>query len=178
MEVEEAVSRMRVIRHFRPEPLAADDLRAILEAGRHTGSSKNLQRWHFIVVQDRERLTQLSAVGAFAGHLAGGAAAVALVTPDPNAPGASLSITWDSGRAAQSMMLAAWGRGIGSVPATVYDQELCRQILHYPDDLHCEYVLDFGYPASEKLIERPPRPGGRLAMDDVVFYEIWGTTRG
>ena len=108
MEVEEAVSRMRVIRHFSPEPLAADDLLAILEAGRHTGSSKNLQRWHFIVVQDRERLTQLSAVGLFAGHLAGGAAAVALVTPDPNAPGASLSITLDSGRAAQSMMLAAW----------------------------------------------------------------------
>ena len=53
MEVEEAVSRMRAIRHFLPEPLAADDLLAILEAGRHTGSSKNLQRWHFIVVQDR-----------------------------------------------------------------------------------------------------------------------------
>ena len=178
MEVEEAVSRMRAIRHFRTEPLAEDDLLAILQAGRHTGSSKNLQRWHFVVVQDREQLTQLSAVGPFAAHLAGGAAAVALVTPDPAAPGAPLSITWDIGRAAQSMMLVAWGRGIGSVPATVYDQALCRRILKYPDDHGCEYILDFGYPAAEKLIERPPRAGGRLPLDDLVFYDRWGTTRG
>jgi len=178
MEVEQTVRRMRAIRHFRPEPLAADDLLAILEAGRHTGSSKNLQRWHFIVVQDGERLTQLSAVGPFAGHLAGAAAAVALITPDPNAQGVPLSITWDSGRAAQSMMLVAWGRGIGSVPATVYDQALCRRILNYPDDLHCEYILDFGYPADDRLVERAPRAGGRLDLDKIVFYDNWGTTRG
>lgn len=165
---------MRAVRHFRPEPLAQQDLRAILDAGRRTGSSKNEQRWHFIVVRDRQRLHELSAVGEWAGHLAEGGTAVALLTPDPRAPDAPLSITWDSGRAAQSMMLVAWSRGIGSVPATVYDHELCQRLLAYPDGQHCEYILNFGYPAATRLIERPSRAGGRLALTEVVYAEQWG----
>jgi nitroreductase len=174
MDVEEALRRMRVVRQFAPRPLADDDLEAILDAGRHTGSSKNLQRWHFIVAADRERLGELAGVGQFAGHVAGAAAAIALVTPDPRVPGAPLSIMWDLGRAAQSMMLEAWARGVGSVPATVYDQDLCRRILGYPDDRHCEYILSLGYPADRQRMTAPPRPGGRLPIDDIVFYERWG----
>ena len=171
MDVEKAVNGMRAIRHFAPRPLADDDLRAILDAGRRAGSSKNLQRWQFVVVRDRDRLQQLAAVGGSAGHLAGGAAAIALVTPDPNAPCTPLSVTWDSGRAAQNMMLVAWSRGIGSVPATVYNQDLCRTILGYPADQHCEFILNFGYPAEASLIERAPRAGGRRTLDEVVRWD-------
>jgi nitroreductase len=176
MEVGDAIRTQRAVRRFRDEPLADDDLRAILDAGRRAGSSKNLQRWHFIVVRDRATLTALAQVGDFAGHLAGGAAAIALVTPDP-ATGEPLSVMWDLGRAAQNMSLAAWGRGVGSVPATVYDQELCRSILGYPPDRHCEYLLNFGYPANPEAMTRPLRKGGRRSVEDVVFYERWGATR-
>jgi nitroreductase len=173
VDVEDAVNRMRVVRDFRDEPLSEDDLSAILEAGRHAGSSKNLQRWHFIVVRDRARLAALSHVGKFAGHLSGAAAGIALVTPDPHAPGVPLSVTWDIGRAAQNMLLVAWARRIGAAPATVYDQELCRRLLGYPSDRHCEYLLSFGYPADDQLPGRPARAGGRLRMDDVVSQEQW-----
>jgi nitroreductase len=176
METEEAVRRIRAVRHFRAQPLADDDLFAILDAGRHAGSSKNLQRWHFIVVRESERLTRLAAVGPFATHLAGGAAAIALVTPDPRAPDAPLSVVFDLGRAAQNMVLVAWARGVGSVPATVYDQGLCRSILGYPADQHCEYILNFGYPAGESAATRPPRAGGRHQLDDVVYWERWPET--
>jgi nitroreductase len=175
MDIGEAIQALRVVRHFRNEPLREGDLHAILEAGRRAGSSKNLQRWHFIVVQSRATLTALAKVGDYAGHLAGGAAAIALVTPDP-AAGEPLSVMWDLGRAAQNMTLAAWGRGIGSVPATVYDQELCRRILGYPADMHCEYLLDFGYPADDSAMTRPLRKGGRRRLIEVVYYEHWGST--
>ena len=89
-----------MIRAFEARPLGSDHLERILDAGRHAGSSKNLQRWDFIVIDDREHLRALSAVGPYAGHLTGAAAAVALVTPDPSAPGAALSILWDLGLAA------------------------------------------------------------------------------
>ncbi|CAN5821605.1 nitroreductase family protein [soil metagenome] len=174
MEVESAIRRLRVVRNFRPDPLRADDLAAILEAGRRTGSSKNLQRWKFIVVRDRGRLAQLAAVGPFAGHLAGAALAIALVTPDPEAADSPLSVTWDLGRAAQSMVLVGWARGVGSAPATVYEQDRCRAILGYPADQHCEYLLSFGYPADETAFERPLKRGGRLQMDELVFDEQWG----
>ena len=173
MDTEEAVRRIRALRHFRAQPLADNDLFAILDAGRHAGSSKNLQRWHFIVVRERERLEALAAVGPFAAHLAGGAAAIALITPDPRAPDAPLSIAFDLGRAAQNMLLVAWARGVGSVPATVYDQELCRSILGYPADHHCEYILNFGYPPEDSAVTRPPRVGGRRQLDEVVYWERW-----
>jgi nitroreductase len=173
VDVETAVNRVRAIRHFAERPIDDGDLVAILDAGRRAGSSKNLQRWQFIVVRDRSRLAQLATVGDSAGHLAGAAAGIALVTPDPRAAGQPLSVMWDLGRAAQNMVLMAWARGVGSVPATVYQQRLCREILGYPEDQHCEYILSFGYPVEARLIERAPRPGGRLALEDVVRWERW-----
>jgi nitroreductase len=174
MDVAKAVHGLRVVRRFRAEALSDDDLHAILAAGRRTGSSKNLQRWHFIVVRDRDRLGQLATVGEFAGHLASGAAAIALVTPDPAQADSPHSVMWDLGRAAQNMVLVAWERGIGSVPATVYDQDLCRTILGYPADNHCEFILNFGYPANDAALTRPLRSGGRKPLAEMVFYERWG----
>ena len=176
MEVDEAIRRLHVVRKFTAEPLTEADVVAIVDAGRHAGSSKNLQRWHFIVVRDRTLLERLAEVGPYAGHLAGASVAIALVTPDPAAADSPLSVMWDLGRAAQNMMLAAWARGIGSVPATVYDHDVCRRLLGYPDDRHCEYVLSFGHPAAAATLTRPPRRGGRLALSDIVFGERWGET--
>lgn len=173
MDIEEAIRTVRVLREFSDEPLPETATAAILNAGRRAGSSKNLQRWHFIAVSERASLGRLTAVGPFAGHLAGAALAIALVTPDPRAPGAPLSITWDSGRAAQNMVLAAWALGIGSVPATVYEQELARELLGYPAEDHCEYILGFGYPADRSVLTRPPQAGGRVALDEIVHRERW-----
>src|SRR5688572_19209326 len=105
MDVEEATRRLRVVRRFQPEPLADNDLRAILDAGRRTSSSKNLQRWEFVVFQDRGLLGRLAEIGPFAGHLAGCGTAIALVTPDPAAADSPHSVMWDLGRAAQNMVL-------------------------------------------------------------------------
>ena len=174
MDVEEAIRRLHVVRKFTTEPIGDDDLRAILDAGRRTGSSKNLQRWHFIVVRERSTLARLSKVGPYAGHLEGGALAVALVMPDPDAADSPLSVTWDLGRAAQSMILVAWSRRLGSVPATVYDHQLCRAILGYPTEMHCEYILNFGHPAASQTLTRPLRQGGRKTLDEVAFAERWG----
>ena len=173
MDVSEAVATRRVVRRFADRPLEEDHLRAILDAGRRAGSSKNLQRWSFIVVRDAERRRALSAVGPYASHIAGAAAAIALVTPDPRSDGQPLSVMWDLGGAAAQMMQLAWSLGIGSCPATVYDHDAARRILGYPEDHWCEYVLSFGYPADPAELMRPLRAGGRQALDDLVHEERW-----
>lgn len=173
MDVWSAIRTKRMVREFEPRRLDPAHLERIIDAGRHAGSSKNLQRWDFIVVEDRETLRRLATVGTYAGHLAGAAAAIALVTPDPHAPDAPLSITWDSGLAAQNMQLAAWELGIGSCPATVYDQELAREILGYPEDRFCGYLLSFGYPADPEALTRPAKAGGRRSLDEVTHRDRW-----
>ena len=168
-----AIRTKRMVRTFQERTLAPEHLARIVDAGRHAGSSKNQQHWDFVVVEDRATLRRLVEVGPYASHVGGAAAAVALVTPDPTRPGASLSLVWDAGLAAENMMLAAWELGVGSCPATVYEQEIAREILAYPDHRWCGYVLSFGYPADAEDLTRPPRAGGRRSLDDVTHRERW-----
>ena len=173
MDTWQAIDTTRAIRKFRAEPLKPEHLHRILDAGRRTGSSKNQQNWDFIVCTDRAHLAQLAEVGPFAAHLAGAAAAIALVVPDPAASEAPYSIMWDLGRAAQNMTLAAWELGIGSVPATVYNQDLARELLGYPADHWCEFLLSFGYPANPDSLTWAKRAGGRKPLEAVVHQERW-----
>jgi nitroreductase len=173
LPVWDAIARMRAIRSFSAEPLAPAHLDRILQAGRHAGSSKNRQRWTFVVCRDRQHLRELAALGPFAGHVAGAAVAIALVTPDPRPADAPRSILFDLGLVAENMMLAAWELGIGSVPATVYEPDLARRLLGYPADQNCEYLLSLGYPAEPDDLTRPPKPGGRRPLGDMVRLERW-----
>jgi nitroreductase len=172
MDTWQAINSHRAVRKFTDEPIAAEQLDRILNAGRRSGSSKNEQNWAFILVTDRAHLEELSHVGQFAGHLAGAAAAVALVTPDPHTAEAPYSVMWDLGRAAQNMTLAAWEMGIGSVPATVYDQPLVKRLLDLPDGMWCEFLLSFGHPAKPEALSWPLRPG-RKSIEDVLHLERW-----
>jgi len=173
MDAWTTIRTKRMVRTFQPRPLDAEHLTRIVDAGRHAASSKNQQRWDFVVVEDRARLEALSKCGPYAGHIAGAAAAIALVTPDVRREGGSLSVIWDVGMAAENMMLAAWELGVGSCPATVYDQDVARTVLGYPEDRLCGWILSFGYPADRDDLTRPPRAGGRKSLDEVVHRETW-----
>jgi len=172
VETLDTIAGLRVVRRYRPDPIDTDDLRQIVDAGRHAGSSRNLQRWAFVTVTSGPTLERLATVGPYAGHLADAPAAIALVTPTIR-PGDPYSVMWDLGRAAQNMVLAAWELGIGSCPVTVYEQPLIHEILALPEDRHCEYLLGLGYPADPTDLSRPPRAGGRLPMDDILHDERW-----
>ncbi|TME82975.1 MAG: hypothetical protein E6I45_04740 [Chloroflexi bacterium] len=119
MNTWDAIRTKRMIRRFVDQSLAPGELERILDAGRHAGSSKNLQRWDFIVCRDRAHLRELATIGPYAGHLAGAAVAVALVTPDPSVADAPLSVMFDLGQAAGNMMLARPARLPGRSPLRV-----------------------------------------------------------
>lgn len=173
MSVWRAISTKRAIRKFADTPLEPAQVDRILRAGRRSGSSKNLQRWEFIVCRDRAHLRELSAVGPYAGHLAGAAVGIALVTPASKGADDPLSVMFDLGQAAAYMMLAGWELGIGSVPATVYEHDLARRLLGYPDTHHCEYILSFGYPADAGELTASNRPGQRRPLEEIVHEERW-----
>ena len=120
-------------------------------------------------------LERLATVGAYAGHVAGANVAIATLVPRPGEEAwePSSSLMWDLGRAAQNMVLTAWELGIGSAPATVYDEPLCRSILGYPEDQYCGYVWSFGYPANPDDLTRQPKAGGRVDLEPLIHRERW-----
>ncbi len=170
MNVSEAIRLKRAVRNFKDEPLSEEIIHAILNAGRRSQSSKNSQPWQFIAVQDKATLKALSECGTFAGHLAGAALGVAILTPDPSE---KFQTMFDAGQAAAYMQLAAWDLGVGSVPASIYEPEKAREILGFPEDLHLRIALSFGYPAEKDVLTAEPQKGGRHALEDVVHWEKW-----
>lgn len=170
MEVLEAIRLKRAVRSFRDEPLPAEIVEDILNAGRRAQSAKNSQPWRFIAVQDRDRLRALSELGTYAGHLAGAALGVAILTPNPEQ---RWSIMFDAGQAAAYMQLAAWQHGVGSCPATIYQPEEARGLLEFPEEYHLHAALSFGYPQDPEVLSAPPHSGGRIAFDEVVHFDNW-----
>lgn len=164
----EIINSKRAVRQFRDTPLPDVMIRQILDAGRLSGSAKNMQPWHFIAVADRQTLVQLAACGEFAGHLAGAALGVALATPDPYL---RLTVPFDLGRASQNMMLTAWAAGIGSVMATIYRPQVACGLLGVPQEFTIPWCISFGYSLEEHA--RPPRKGGRRSAADVIHFDRW-----
>lgn len=168
MNVLEAISHKRAIRQFKDEPLPQEVILAILNAGRRAQSSKNSQPWQFIAIQDKRILQEISGFGPFAGHLAGAALGVAILTPDP---AQKASIMFDAGQAAGYMQLAAWELGVGSCPATIYEPEKARAVLGFPPELHLRMMLSFGYPLDPALLSAPPRKGGREPLTQFIHWD-------
>jgi nitroreductase len=173
VETWDAIRTYRAIRSFADRPLAEEHIDRIIRAGRRAPSSKNTQRWDFVVCRDREHVRELSTVGPFAGHIAAAGAAIALVTPAVDDPDRHAWIMFDLGQAAQNMLLAAWDVGVGGVHAAVYDEPLARKLLGYPHGYRCDLIISLGYPADESLREAPPARGGRKPLGDVVHWERW-----
>jgi nitroreductase len=171
METWDAIRARRNVRSYRPEPVAQADLDRIAEAGWRAPSASNRQHWDFVVVTDPEQLRALSTVWRGAGHIAGAAAAIALVLPVTDDDHTRLVDTYDLGQATYAMMLAATDLGIGTGHSSVGDQEQARKILGVPGDHDVAYLLGIGHPADRPLqpIVRP----NRRPRDEVIHQGRW-----
>ncbi len=154
------IVKLRAIREFKPDPLSDDDLGAILEAARWTGSSKNRQDWSFIVVTG-DGLQGLAEHGDYTDPIRASAATIVLVKEE----GGNL---FDIGRAAQNIMLAAKSVGVASCPITLHRSADARRFLGAPDAVETRYAVALGYPVAGTA---PSRFGGRKPAEAVVRYE-------
>ena len=170
MNVSDAIRTKHAVRQFTDRPVPDEVIQAILDAGRRAQSSKNTQPWNFVVVRERGTLQGLSKCGMWAGHLAGAAFAVALISPDP---AAKWQVAFDLGQAASYMQLAAWELGVASCLASIYELETARYILGVPADMHFTVAISFGYPAADQTRPAVVKQGGRRPLTEVVHWEKW-----
>ena len=144
MDVFLAIASKRDQRDYAETPIPEDVVLRILDAGRLSGNSQNKQQWEFVVVESAQE--QLAETVWAPGNVLGAKLVVA-ICGDPR--------PIDVGRAAQNMMLAAWGAGVTSSPNGIRDPERAEEICGAPVKL----VLTFGYPA------RPRDPASRSAEE-------------
>jgi nitroreductase len=159
-----AIASRRETKRFGGRPLADDIVRRILDAGRLSGSGKNRQPWTFVVLSDPASIAPYVYDPR---NLEGAALAVAIVVSGKG------PISFDAGRAAQNMLLAAWNEGVGGTPNGIADREAVRALLGHDEDEQVAVVLAFGYgrrqrdPARHTAEEWSAR-AERKRLDEVV----------
>jgi nitroreductase len=171
MQTWDAIRARRNVRNYQTEPVPAAELDRIAEAGWRAPSASNRQHWDFIIVTDPGQLRELSTVWRGAGHIAGAAAAIALVVPRTDDDRTRLIDYYDLGQATFAMMLAAADLGIGTGHSSVGDQEQARKILGVPADHDVAFLIGVGYPADRPL--RPISRPNRRPLTEVVHRGHW-----
>jgi nitroreductase len=165
--------KVRQIRQYRPDAVSGEVIAELLEIARWTGSSRNSQPWHFIVVTDKEQLRQISEIRTPINWVAAAPLAIAIVLN-----GASeASEAYDEGRVTERLLIGAHLLGLGGGTAWFGDaaqQARGKEILGVPAERTARSVVVLGYPSSVK----DPRPGaaagGRKPISEVVSHGRFG----
>jgi nitroreductase len=147
------IKQRRSIRQYTAQAVSDEQVRQILEAGMAAPSGRALDPWHFVVVRDAATRQQLSQTHTFSDMCARAPVVIAVCGDE------KMSDHWtaDCAAAAQNMLLAVTGLGLGAVWIGVFPraerEDHVRQVLGIPPHVRILCLIPVGYPGEEK----PPR---------------------
>lgn len=148
----------RSIRKYTDQPIPKEIVNSLLEAGMHAPTARNMQPWHFVVVDQRSILDELTVAHPYAKMLKQASLAI-LVCGDRKIQEMDGYIIQDCSAATQNIMLAAHAHGLGSVWLGMYPrEERMREVgklLSIPDHILPVSLISIGYPDEHR--EAPDR---------------------
>jgi len=184
MELFEAIRTRRSIRKYMDKPVEDEKLREVLESVRMAPSWANYQCWRLVVVKDKAMKEQISALSYVESYFApkgykanpamkalAEAPVVIVLCAEPAQSGVIWGQTYylvDVGLAAQTMMLAARGLGLGTVFVGVYDEEKLKNVLGIPATIRIVGLFPLGYPVEDKKAGPPRKP-----LEEICHYGHW-----
>jgi len=163
------IRTVRQIRQYASEEVPDAVVKQLLRVAQWTGSSRNTQPWHFVVVKDKDRLSKISQLRTPINWLAGASIGIAIVLD-----GAGVSEAYDEGRVTERILIAAHNLGYGGGVAWYGDdsqQAEAKRILAIPAERTARSIVMIGRPVSAKDPRPNARPGGRKPLSEIVSYE-------
>lgn len=151
MDALEALFTRRSIRSYTSDSVSEEDLKTILEAGMNAPSANNRQPWHFVVVDEREKLNGIMEAHPYTRMLAEAPIAI-VVCGDPDIS----ESFWvqDCSAATENILLAARALDLGTVWCGVYPREdrvnVISVLFDLPETIVPLNVIALGHPAEEK----------------------------
>jgi len=159
----------RSIRKFTDEEIDPEDLKKILRAALMSPTSKSSRSWHFIVVDEREKLAQIAHCKSAGAEFVENAPVAVIVLADTEKTDVWVE---DASIAAVTMQYQATELGLGSCWAQIRNRgvddgtsadEVLREIFLYPPHLQALCVIAIGHPA----MERKPQNEDSLKWENV-----------
>ncbi|MFP4477565.1 MAG: nitroreductase family protein [Desulfatibacillaceae bacterium] len=173
----ETLKTRRSIRFFEDRDLGDDVVRTILEAVQWTPSWANTQCWEIVLVssaEQKEALAETLLKGNPAKKGMTGAPLVFALCGKRNSSGFYKDqattkfgdwMLFDLGLACQSLCLAAWAQGVGTVVVGLLDHDRAAGVLGVPEGYEVVALIPAGYPAKES---KPPR---RREISEFTHHE-------
>lgn len=169
IDVITAIKTRRSIRKFTSEPISESMLNTVLQAGMYAPSAKDKRPCHFVVIQNRDVLMELSESNYNASML-GRAACGIVVCGDKNLEGIKEFLYADCAAAIQNMLLCIHGLGLGGVWCGVMANsdwhKLIVKTLNLPLKVEPMAVIAFGHSNEEKI-------SPELWEASSVHYDVW-----
>jgi nitroreductase len=150
----ETIFHRRSIRKYTDQPVEPEKLDLLLKAGMAAPSAMNCRPWEFILVTDPEMLAQFRTRLIFGDR---NAPAAIVVCGNPGLstnPAARLFWVQDCSAAAENILIAAVGLGLGTVWIGVHPVakfvKTVREIASIPKSVTPLCVIYAGYPLDDK----------------------------
>ena len=163
---------LRAVRDYTPNPIPDDVLADILEVGRWSGSSSNVQGTEVVVVRAPQVKQRMSELGA---RPAAGAAVVLVVVTPGDADRLALE-AFDNGRLVERLLLATKAQGLGSNIATLKEDgpDVIKAALGIPAEKRIWTVVTMGYADEAAHKARPKSPtAGRKPSESFVHWDSY-----
>jgi nitroreductase len=162
---------LRAVRSFRSDPVPQEVVDDVLQVVRWSGSASNKQPWEILVVRERDTLRSLASLGGYAGHLAGAPLGILLVMAGERAE----QETYDEGRLAERIMLAAHAHGVGSSIGWLVGsgRDAAKELLGIPQEKVVRTAISLGYPREESRRSRAGRGQARKPLGEIVHEESY-----
>lgn len=166
------LSRRRMVRKFRPDPVGDDVIRRIVRAATRAPSAGHTQPWDYVVVRDaaiRRRLARAALAQMFV------AEAPVVVVPCADRrrsrsrygrEGDRYALI-DTAFSSLLLLLAVTEEGLGACFVGALDEEPVARVLGLPDEVRPLAVVPIGVPA-ERPKDLPLRP-----LERVLHFGHW-----
>lgn len=164
------INKVRQSRIYLDKPVSKEDLDTLLEVAQWTGSARNTQPWHFVVVQEKETLGKLAALRSNIDWVANVPVAIALVFDGHD----TVLESFDEGRIFERLAIGAKLLGLGAGTAWFLgedEESLAKKMLGVPQDRTLHSLVALGY-VDNDANQLPGRNYvGRKPLDEIVSYE-------
>jgi nitroreductase len=155
-------------RSYLNQPVEDDKVVHVLDAARLAPSAKNLQPWHFVVIQERENLEKIYA--CYAGNWLRTAPMVIVACGDHKGawyrPDGKNHTDIDLAIAIDHLTLAATDIGLATCWICNFDVLKCAKILQLPEGVEPIAIIPLGYPADQPDTTR--HGVKRKKLDDII----------
>jgi nitroreductase len=165
----ELLRTRRSIRSYTPRPVDSESVELLVETLLRAPTSRNINPWRFIVVDDRALLDKLSTAKQHGSAFLKGAPLGIVVCAD-----STKSDVWveDCSIASILVQMTALSLGLGSCWIQIRQREhdggttsaaYIQQLLGLPEEITVESIIAIGHPAEQ----RDPLPAEALQRDKV-----------